>query len=150
MKILSMVMWNVLICDRLPNSLTQLENLVHLSLNDVGVSQLPSNIGKCVIMTDYFAPERDVMCCSQHVCVCLCVCLHVSKSTYLTYKIFYTCFMWRCAPSVLWRCWFGDRKGIWPVKNWAVGCWHGYLSGARCRLAYGPADSTATHCLLLQ
>ena len=31
-----------------------------------------------------------------------------------------------------------------------VGCWHGYLSGARCRLAYGPADATATHCLLLQ
>jgi len=26
----------------------------------------------------------------------------------------------------------------------------GYLSGARCRLAYGPADGTATHCLLLQ
>ena len=20
-------------------------------------------------------------------------------------------------PSVLWRCWFGGRKGIWPVKN---------------------------------
>ena len=33
---------------------------------------------------------------------------------------------------------------------WVVGCWHGYLSGARCRLAYGPADATATHCLLLQ
>jgi len=31
-----------------------------------------------------------------------------------------------------------------------VGCWHGYLSGARCRLAYGPADATATHSLLLQ
>jgi len=31
-----------------------------------------------------------------------------------------------------------------------VGCWHGYLSGARCRLAYGPAEATATHCLLLQ
>ena len=27
-----------------------------------------------------------------------------------------------------------------------VGCWCGYLSGARCRLAYGPADATATHC----
>jgi len=26
----------------------------------------------------------------------------------------------------------------------------GYLSGARCRLAYGPADAIATHCLLLQ
>jgi len=24
-----------------------------------------------------------------------------------------------------------------------VGCWHGYLSGARCRLAYSPADATA-------
>jgi len=29
------------------------------------------------------------------------------------------------------------------------GCWRGYLSGARCRLAYGPADATATHSLLL-
>ena len=53
-------------------------------------------------------------------------------------------------PSVLWRCWLGGRKGIRPVKNWAVGCWRGYLSGARCRLAYGPVDFTATHCLLLQ
>ena len=25
-----------------------------------------------------------------------------------------------------------------------VGCWHGYLSGERCILAYGPADATAT------
>ena len=32
--------------------------------------------------------------------------------------------------------WLGNRKGIWPVKNWMVGCWRGYLSGARCRLAY--------------
>jgi len=50
-------------------------------------------------------------------------------------------------PSVLWRCWLGGRKGIRPVKNWVVRCWHGYLSGARCRLVY---DATATHCLLLQ
>jgi len=28
-------------------------------------------------------------------------------------------------PSVLWRCWLGGRKGIRPVKNWVVGCWHG-------------------------
>ena len=39
-------------------------------------------------------------------------------------------------PSVLWRCWLGGRKGIWSVKNWVVRCWCGYLSGARCRLAY--------------
>ena len=35
-------------------------------------------------------------------------------------------------------------------KFWVVGCWRGYLSGARCRLAYGPADATVTDCLLLQ
>ena len=33
-------------------------------------------------------------------------------------------------PSVLWRCWLGGRKRIRPVKNWVVGCWRGYLSGA--------------------
>ena len=30
-------------------------------------------------------------------------------------------------PSLLWCCWLGGRKGIRPVKNWVVGCWHGYL-----------------------
>jgi len=44
----------------------------------------------------------------------------------------------------------GQQEGHPACKNWVVGCWHGYLSGARCRLAYGPADATATHCLLLQ
>ena len=36
---------------------------------------------------------------------------------------------WAFLPSVLWRCWLGGRKGI---KNWIVGCWHGYLSVANC------------------
>ena len=31
-----------------------------------------------------------------------------------------------------------------------VGCWHGYLSEARCKFAYGPVDPTATYCFLLQ
>ena len=35
-------------------------------------------------------------------------------------------------------------------KTWVVAYWHGFLSGVRRRLAYGPADATATHCLLLQ
>ena len=39
-------------------------------------------------------------------------------------------------PSVLWHCWLGGRKSIRPVKNWVVRCWHGCLSGVRCRLAY--------------
>ena len=31
-----------------------------------------------------------------------------------------------------------------------VGCWRGYLCGARCKFGYGPADPTASHCMLLQ
>ena len=50
-------------------------------------------------------------------------------------------------PSVLRCCWLGGRKGIRPVKNSVVGCWRGCLSGARFRLAYGPADAAATHSL---
>jgi len=41
--------------------------------------------------------------------------------------------LWSGGPSVLWRCWLGGRKGVWPVKNWVVGCWHGYLSGVKCK-----------------
>ena len=52
--------------------------------------------------------------------------------------------------SVLWCCWLGSRKDIRPIKNRVVGYWHGYLSVMRCRFAYGPANATATHWLLLQ
>ena len=34
------------------------------------------------------------------------------------------------------------QEGHPAFKNWVVGCWHGYLSAARCRLAYGPSDAT--------
>jgi len=44
----------------------------------------------------------------------------------------------------------GRQEGHLACKKLSGGCWHGYLSEARCRLAYGPADATATHCLLLQ
>ena len=36
-----------------------------------------------------------------------------------------------------------------PPTSYACG-WHGYVPGSRCRFAYGPADATATHYLLLQ
>ena len=45
---------------------------------------------------------------------------------------------------MLWRCWLGGRKGIRPVNTWVVGCWRGYLSVARCRLAYGHSLSLAS------
>jgi len=50
----------------------------------------------------------------------------------------------RCAVGDCVVGWLGGRKGIRPVKNRVVGCWCGYLPGARCRLAYGLADATAT------
>ena len=41
----------------------------------------------------------------------------------------------QCA-SVLWSCWLGGKKCIRPVKNWVVGCWHGYLGwGADLHIA---------------
>ena len=44
----------------------------------------------------------------------------------------------------------GRQEGHPACKKRVVGCWRGCLSEARCRLAYGPADATVTHCLLLQ
>ena len=39
----------------------------------------------------------------------------------------------------------GRQEGHPACKNWVVRCWRGYLYGARCRLAYGPAASWC-HC----
>ena len=44
----------------------------------------------------------------------------------------------------------GQHEGHPACKKLSGGFWHGYLSGTRCRFAYGPADATATHSLLLQ
>ena len=43
----------------------------------------------------------------------------------------------------------GWQEGHPACQNWEMGCWRGYLSAARCRLAYGQADDTATYCLLI-
>ena len=43
----------------------------------------------------------------------------------------------------------GRQEGHPACKNLSGGVL-AWFSGARCRLAYGPADATATHCLLLQ
>ena len=87
---------------------------------------------------------------STSLLFCISVILNFYQSNFLAQVDFLKCTVHIHMPSVLWRCWLGERKGIRPVKNWVVGCWHGYLSGVRCRLAHGPADATATRCLLLQ
>ena len=42
----------------------------------------------------------------------------------------------------------GRQEGHLACKNRLVGCWCACLPGARCRLAHGPADATATHSLV--
>jgi len=46
----------------------------------------------------------------------------------------------------------GWQEGHPSCKKLSGGvlAWLSVWSEARCRLAYGPADATATHCLLLQ
>ena len=34
---------------------------------------------------------------------------------------------------MLWHCWLGGRKSIWPVKSWVIRCLCGYLSGVKCK-----------------
>ena len=60
--------------------------------------------------------------------------------------LMYIAHCWACGFSaltllVVWQ------EGHPACENWVVGCWCCYLSGARCRLAYGPADAIATHSL---
>ena len=88
----------------------------------------------------------------QCVCVIEWVVSKCHTSTLIVLKMFlfihsyWLSYCLQCFDAVGWAA----GKGIWPVKNIVVGCWRGYLFGARCRLAYGPADATATHCCLLQ
>jgi len=44
----------------------------------------------------------------------------------------------------------GSQEGHSACKKLSGGMRHCYLSGMRCKFAYGPADATATHYLLLQ
>jgi len=77
------------------------------------------------------------------------VCL-INLLTYLQYKAL------KLRPKALHKCsaltlLVGRQEGHPAYKKKLTGgCWLGYLSAAKCRLAYGPADATATHCLLLQ
>ena len=69
--------------------------------------------------------------------------LNVSVSFILFYL--FTC-IFKYALTLL----VGQQEGHPACKKLSGGYWCGYLSEARCRLAYGPADVTATYCLLLQ
>ena len=62
-------------------------------------------------------PGANILCLQVWMCLAITnPCLKIQKSL----------------PSVLWCCWLGGTKGIWPVKNWIVGFWHGSMSGQIC------------------
>ena len=50
-----------------------------------------------------------------------------------------------CCRLICFQCFDTRRREERPAcKYWVMGCWHGYLCGARYTLfAYGPADATA-------
>jgi len=45
--------------------------------------------------------------------------------------------------------WAAGRASTQSGKNLRGAVMLAWLSGARCKYAYGPDDATATHCLLL-
>jgi len=48
-------------------------------------------------------------------CIILCLKLVTKCELKITDELY--------VSTKLWRCWLDGRKGIWPVKNWVVGCW---------------------------
>ena len=87
-----------------------------------------------------------------------CDCLKVTDQKYLLCRTRYRILTAVCdwSDDLIWYAFsaltllVGQQERHPAFKNRVVGCWCGCLSGARCWLAYGPADATATHCLLLQ
>ena len=91
---------------------------------------------------------------------------HAARRSFVGRNVFYyvsSCLSWPQFPGAYFHfccmCFFafsalallvGRQEGHLACKKLSCGVLHGYLSGARCRLVYGPADATATHCLLLQ
>jgi len=86
--------------------------------------------------TDFweFSSLRDN--CMQEICVGILgnmacnseACRQISDNKQLVSVLFLIYYVWLkfvvlipcIVPSVLWRCWLGSRKVIWPVKNWVV------------------------------
>jgi len=52
-------------------------------------------------------------------------------------------FLYRPLPSVLWHCWFGNRKGIWwPLKMWLSVSWWWRFDWSFAHLIAPPVTST--------
>jgi len=83
-----------------------------------------------------YCDERFCLCVCARVCVCLSVHDHVFGTTGPIFTKFFLHVIY-------------GHGHLWASLSDGVLVWLS-VCGARCRLAYGPADTTATHCLLLQ
>ena len=111
-------------------------------------------------------PDKEPL--NGWVCVCVCVCI---ANVFTAESETFQTFLLICVPYFFLEYWLYEAnipyryltiaattglqcldtvgwvsgRAFWPVKNWVMRCWCGYVSGARCRLfAYGPADATAS------
>ena len=83
---------------------------------------------------------------SMFVCLSVCLFASISLELLVQFHHFYVTYAFSALTLLV-----GRQEGHPAhVKNRVVGRWRGCLSGAMCRLAYGPDDATATHSVLLQ
>jgi len=92
--------------------------------------QTPADIG-CLKMCNFYWPSMYFRV-SYNGCWAIILTWSRRRRTnnwwqaYYRLKIFTTLkLIYHRSLQVLWHCWLGNRKGIWPVKNWMlVWCWH--------------------------
>ena len=114
----------------------------HYNCTIVFLMQLVTHLGLNV----GFQGQESIDSSQRAILLLLNVYCYVSLKTQVSLMIVVSNKCLQCFDTVGW----GGRKGIRPVKKLSGEILAWLLSGPRCTSAYGTADATATHCLLLQ
>jgi len=88
-----------------------------------------------------FCRQRSIVHTESHRSLFCIICCHVYIFLHLTWYLLFTLFLHISLPVVLWSC----LLCCYTVhcNAWVMRCWHGYLSGVRCKwFAYDQADAT--------
>ena len=106
------------------------------SSSDNGADSIPRNI----------APRVNKQTCIEKCCIFCCISTRMMiQCVVIQFWHLITPLIQTQSASLLWHCWLGVGKIIWPVKNEWWGVVVVICLGARCRLlTYGPADATAS------
>ena len=90
----------------------------------------------CLFVTDFTKRlrffYRDSKICSRHVVIIDLLMFRFTFVVLFLLSYFEISFAFSALTLMV-----GQQEGHQACKNWVVGCWHGCLSGARCRLANG-------------